>query len=181
VSYRDLVGFGRRFIDIEPGELRDEVVYQVGALDMLARAAGTRVTYVKPHGALHAAVASHDGHAGALVEAVRRSGGHLVLLGAPGSRLLELAEAAGVRCASEGFPDRGYGAAGFLLPRSAPGALVTDPAEVARRAVEMAGTVDSLCVHGDSPGAVRTAVAVRAALEAAGVLLRPFAPPGRIA
>jgi UPF0271 protein len=179
VSYRDLAGFGRRFLDVEPAELRDEVVYQVGALQALARAAGTRVTYVKPHGALHAAVATHDGQAGAVVEAVRRVGGHLVLLGAPGSQLLELAEQAGVRCATEAFPDRGYGADGFLLPRSAPGALVTDPAEVARRAVEMAGTADSLCVHGDSPAAVRTAAAVRAALEAAGAVLRPFAPPGR--
>ena len=187
-SYRDLAGFGRRFIDVEPAELTDDLLYQLAALDGIARAAGTRVSYVKPHGALYNAAVTHEGHAGAVVDAVLAYDRRLPVLGLPGSALLRSAEAAGMRPVAEGFADRGYTADGRLVPRREPGALVEDPAVVAERAVRMAtdgvvvavdGTrllmpVESVCVHGDTPGAVAIAGAVRDALESAGVALAPF-------
>jgi 5-oxoprolinase (ATP-hydrolysing) subunit A len=189
VSYRDLAGFGRRFLDVEQAELTDDLLYQLAALDGIARVAGTRVTYVKPHGALYNAAVSHEGHAQAVIDAVLAYDRQLPVLGLPGSALLRRAEAAGLRPVAEGFADRGYTAAGALVPRSEPGALVQDPATVAERAVRMAadgvveavdGTtlrmpVRSVCVHGDTPGAVRIARAVRTAIEDAGLSLRPFA------
>jgi 5-oxoprolinase (ATP-hydrolysing) subunit A len=189
VSYRDLAGFGRRFLDVEPAELTDDVLYQLAALDGMARVAGTRVSYVKPHGALYNAAVSHEAHAQAVVDAVLAYDRRLPVLGLPGSALLREAEAAGMRPVPEGFADRGYTPAGTLVPRNRPGALVDDPAEVAERAVRMAadgvvvavdGTrllmpVQSVCVHGDTPGAVDIARAVRTALADAGLALRPFA------
>lgn len=189
VSYRDLAGFGRRFLDVEPAELADDLLYQLAALDGIARTAGTRVSYVKPHGALYNAAVRHEGHAGAIVDAVLAYDRRLPVLGLPGSALLRTAEAAGMRPVAEGFPDRGYRSDGTLVPRTQPGALVHDPAVVAERAVRMAaagvvGTVDgtsllmpveSVCVHGDAPGAVERAAAVRTALEAAGLSVAPLA------
>jgi 5-oxoprolinase (ATP-hydrolysing) subunit A len=189
VSYRDLAGFGRRFIDVDPGELSDDVLYQLAALDGIARASGTRVSYVKPHGALYNAAVSHEGQARAVVDAVAAYGGGLPVLGLPGSALLRAAESAGLPTVREGFADRGYTPTGTLVPRREPGALVHDAAEVAERAVRMAvdgqvlavdGTrvrldVESICVHGDTAGAVELARAVRTALEAAGLALAPFA------
>jgi UPF0271 protein len=188
VSYRDLAGFGRRFVEADPAELTDDLLYQLAALDGIARVAGTRVTYVKPHGALYNAAVHHAGHARAVVDAVLAYDRGLPVLGLPGSELLRAAEAAGLRPVAEGFADRGYTADGALVPRREPGALVEDPAEVAERAVRMAtdgvvvavdGTrltvpVESVCVHGDTPGAVQLARAVRGALDAAGVTLAPF-------
>jgi UPF0271 protein len=189
VSYRDLAGFGRRFVDADPGELADDVLYQLAALDGIARAEGTRVSYVKPHGALYNAAVTHEGQAGAVADAVAAYGGGLPVLGQPGSALLRAAQSAGLRAVPEGFADRGYTAAGTLVPRGEPGALVHDPAAVADRAVRMAVhgevvavdgrrvplAVESVCVHGDTPGAVDLARAVRTALEAAGLELAPFA------
>jgi 5-oxoprolinase (ATP-hydrolysing) subunit A len=189
VSYRDLAGFGRRFIDVEQAELTDDVLYQLAALDGIARVAGTRVSYVKPHGALYNAAVSHERHAQAVIDAVLAYDRRLPVLGLPGSALLRRAEAAGLSPVAEGFADRGYTAAGALVPRREPGALVHDPEIVAERAVRMAargvveavdGTtlpmpVRSVCVHGDTPGAVQMARAVRTAIEAAGLSLRPFA------
>jgi UPF0271 protein len=188
VSYRDLPGFGRRFIDVEPDELADDVLYQLAALDGIARASGSRMAYVKPHGALYNAVVDHDAQAQAVVQAVVAFDRTLPVLGLPGSALLRTAEAAGLRAVPEGFADRGYTPAGTLVSRREPGALVHDPATVAERAVRMAadgevlavdGTrvrvdVESVCVHGDTPGAVELARAVRAALEAAGLTPAPF-------
>jgi UPF0271 protein len=188
VSYRDLAGFGRRFIDVDPAELVADVLYQLAALDGIARAAGTRVSYVKPHGALYNAAVSHEAQAQAVVDAVLAFDRRLPVLGLPGSALLRAVEAAGMRPITEGFADRGYTPDGRLVPRREPGALVEDPAAVAGRAVRMAtegvvvavdGTpllmpVESVCVHGDTPGAVELARAVRAALTAAGVAVRPF-------
>ena len=188
VGYNDLAGFGRRFVDIDPVDLVADVVYQVGALQGLCAAAGTRVAYVKPHGALYNAVVHHEAQADAVVQAVRRVDRDLVVLGLPGSMLLGLAEEAGLRTATEAFADRGYTAEGRLVPRSHAGALLKDPEVVAARAVRMAvegvveavdGTVvevraDSVCVHGDSPGAVSMATAVRRSLESAGMRLTPF-------
>ncbi|HWG98921.1 MAG TPA: 5-oxoprolinase subunit PxpA [Pilimelia sp.] len=194
VAYRDLAGFGRRRIDYAPDELRDDLLYQMAALDGFARAAGSRVRYVKPHGALYHAAATDEGQAGAVVAAVLDHGAGLPVLGPPGSALLRLAAAAGLPAVPEGFADRGYLPDGGLVPRGRTGAVVTDPQEAAARAVRIAvegrvravdGTdvpcrVASLCVHSDTPGAVSVAAAVRAALTAAGVPLRPFTgpPPG---
>jgi UPF0271 protein len=189
VGYRDLAGFGRRFLDVEPAELADEVVYQVGALDALARVSGLRVRYVKPHGALYNAVVHHEAQAAAVVAAVRSYDDTLPLVGLPGSVLLRAAGSAGLRTVREAFADRGYAADGTLVPRREAGAVLDDPAAVARRVVTIVtegkveavdGTwvpvaCDSVCVHGDSPGAVAMAREVRAALLAAGVELRPFA------
>jgi UPF0271 protein len=183
VSYRDLAGFGRRFMDVEPGELADDVLYQLAALDGIARASGSQVRYVKPHGALYNAVVTHEAQAAAVVAAVRDLDPSLPVLGLPGSALLRAAEDAGLRTVAEGFADRGYTPQGTLVPRREPGALVHDPDQVAARAVRMAaegvveavdGTVvpvavESVCVHGDTPGAVALARAVREALAAAGL------------
>jgi len=189
VSYRDLAGFGRRFLDVEPAELADEVLYQLAALDGIARASGTDVGYVKPHGALYNAAVTHEAQAQAVVDAVVAYDPTLPVLGLPGSALLRLADAAGLTTVAEGFADRGYTPQGTLVSRREPGALVEDAGEVAARAVRMVvegvvvavdGTavdlqVQSLCVHGDTPGAVGLARAVRTALEEAGVRLAPFA------
>jgi UPF0271 protein len=189
VSYRDLAGFGRRFLDVEPAELTADVLYQLAALDGIARAAGTRVAYVKAHGALYNAAVTHEGQARAILDAVLAHDRRLPILGLPGSVLLREAEAAGMHPVPEGFADRGYTPAGTLVPRTEPGAVLHDPVAVAQRAVRMAADgvvvavdgstvlmpVRSVCVHGDTPGAVEIARAVRAALEAAGLAVRPFA------
>ncbi len=189
VGYRDLAGFGRRFLDMDPVELTDDVLYQLGALDGLCRVAGVAVRYLKPHGALYNAVVHHEGQARAVVDAVRAYDSGLPVLGLPGSALLAAAEAAGLRAVPEFFADRGYSASGTLVPRSEPGALLHDPAEVAGRVrrlladglvravdgTEVAVRAESVCLHGDSPGAVGMAAAVRAGLEAAGIGLRAFA------
>ncbi|HEX9337782.1 MAG TPA: 5-oxoprolinase subunit PxpA [Pseudonocardiaceae bacterium] len=189
VSYRDLAGFGRRFIDMAANELADDVLYQIGALEAFARAAGSRVGYVKPHGALYNATVHHGVQAGAVVAGVRAYG-VLPVLGLPDSRLLAAAAAAGLPCVEEAFADRGYTPEGTLVPRTEPNALITDTDAVVERATRLAsrgeivavdGTVlpcaaRSLCLHGDTPGAVRHATAVRAALESAGVPITPFVP-----
>ncbi len=190
VGYRDLVGFGRRYVDVDPDELTQDVVYQVGALQALAHAAGTRVTYVKPHGALYNAIARDQGQAAAVVRAVVEVDASLVVLGSAGSAWLRLAAAAGLTVVHEAFADRAYTADGELVPRSLPGAVLSDVDEVVRRCLAMARgeavpdvdgapifvAAQSLCVHGDTPGAVEVARAVRAALTTAGVDVRAFAP-----
>jgi UPF0271 protein len=190
VSYRDLAGFGRRYMAVPPAELRDEVLYQLGALAAFARAAGTAVTYLKPHGALYHAVVRDEGQAGAVAAAAADFDPGLAVLGLPGSALLEAARIAGLRAVPEAFADRGYTHAGGLVSRNEPGALVTDPSAVAERVLRMVtegelSTVTgrtlsvapaSVCVHGDTPGAAAIARRVREALDAAGVAVRPFAP-----
>ena len=176
VSYRDLVGFGRRFIDVDPVELADEVLYQIGALDACARAAGTEVVYEKPHGALYNATVHHEKQAKAVVDGVKAFK-DLPILGLPFSHLLHWAEAAGLRPVQEAFADRGYLPDGTLVPRGQENALLTDTKQVVERAVRLLsgelvavdGAVikvqaESLCVHGDTPGAVEHARAVREAL-----------------
>jgi 5-oxoprolinase (ATP-hydrolysing) subunit A len=189
VSYRDLAGFGRRYIAYEPAELTADVLYQLAALDGIARAAGTRVRYVKPHGALYHAAAGDPVQARAVAAAVAEYDRSLPVLSLPGSHLLAAAEQAGLRGVREAFLDRAYTPDGGLVPRGRPGAVISDPAEVAARAVRMAadgtvtavggGTVtvdaESLCVHGDTPAAVEVARRVRATLEDVGVPLAPFA------
>ncbi|WP_327007142.1 LamB/YcsF family protein [Dactylosporangium sp. NBC_01737] len=182
VSYRDLAGFGRRRIDVDPATLTDELRYQIGALSAFGP-----ISYVKPHGALYNTAAVDPAHASAVVAAARLR--ELPVLCQPGSVLARLADEAGLRVVGEGFVDRGYLPDGRLVPRSAEGAVLTDVEAVAARAVRMAvdgevvavdGSVlslpfESLCVHGDTPGAVAMASAVRAALLAAGVSPTPFA------
>lgn len=189
VSYPDLVGFGRREIDEAPDDLTADVLYQIGALEAFARAAGSRVRYVKPHGALYNRIARDPVQAAAVVEAIRRYDPALPLLTLPGSAAMRAAEEAGIPAVAEGFADRAYTAEGRLVSRREPGAVLHDPGQVATRAVVMATegrveTVDggevtvevrSLCVHGDTPGAVELAKAVRAALDEAGLPLEAFA------
>lgn len=183
VGYRDLAGFGRRRIDYDPGELRDDIVYQIGALSAFGR-----VRYIKPHGALYNTAAVDSDQAGAVVDAVRSYDATLPVLCQPGSVLARLAAAAGLRVVGEGFADRAYRPDGRLVPRGEPAAVVYDPEAVVAAAVRMAvagqviavdGTVlsqpiESLCLHGDTPGAVNLARRVRTALTAAGVVLAPF-------
>ncbi len=170
VSYDDRANFGRVPVDVPPGVLADQVADQVQTLAEAARQAGVAVGYVKPHGALYHRVAADPEQAAAVLAG---SAG-LPVLGFPGGVLLDLAAAAGRAVFTEGFPDRGYGADGRLLPRSHPDALVHDPADVAARAVRLAAGVDSVCVHGDSPSAVAAAAAVRDRLARAGFTVRAF-------
>jgi UPF0271 protein len=169
VSYLDREHFGRMPHDVAADVLRDQVAEQVGVLSEIAEAAGTRVRYVKPHGALYHRVTDDPEQA----EAVLAGSGRLAVLGFPGSRLLALATAAGRTTFEEGFPDRGY-AEGRLVARDRPGALLETGDEIAAQAVRLASAVASLCLHGDSPGAVRHAQVVRRALEAAGYAVAPF-------
>ncbi|MEI2277622.1 LamB/YcsF family protein [Paenarthrobacter ilicis] len=188
VGYRDLAGFGRRFMDIDPVELADDVVYQIGALQALAAVSGAKVHYVKPHGGLYNAIVKHTAQARAVVEAVKSVDPNLPILGLPGSEVLRLAEEAGLRGVSEAFADRAYNPDGTLVSRSQPGAVLHDPSEVAQHVLRMATeqsvrTIDgsilkiraeSICVHGDSPGAVAMATALKSALGDAGVTVGSF-------
>ena len=189
VGYQDLAGFGRRSIDIDAASLTNDVIYQLGALDGFARVAGSRVRYVKPHGALYNRTVQDDDQAAAVVAALVAYDPTLPLLGLPGSALLRCAEQAGLPTVEEAFADRGYTAQATLVPRTQPGALLEDPAEVAERmvrmlitgrmlsvdGVEIAVSAQSICVHGDTPGAVSMALAVRNALAEAGIRIRAFA------
>jgi 5-oxoprolinase (ATP-hydrolysing) subunit A len=188
VGYRDLAGFGRRFIDVPDAELQADLLYQLGALQAFARVAGSCVRYVKPHGALYTTAAVNAVQAGAIAAAVAGYDTTLPLLGQAGSELARAAEASGVPFVAEAFADRAYQPDGRLVPRSQAGALLTDPGVVVAQALDIVtagrvGTVDggavavaaeSLCLHGDTPGAVDLALAVRAALEQAGVHIAPF-------
>lgn len=183
VSYPDRENFGRKFMDIEPEALIADVLYQIGALEAIAHSVGTSVAYVKPHGALYNSIVNHESQAAAVVAAVRSHGRSLPLMGLPGSLSLLLAVDAGLPVITEAFADRAYRPDGTLVPRSESGAVLTDTAEIARRVVGLVvdGTVtavdgstisvaaESVCLHGDTPGAVAHAQAVRDALEVAQV------------
>jgi UPF0271 protein len=188
VGYHDLAGFGRRFVDVDPHELTQDVIYQIGALDGFARVAGDRVRYVKPHGALYNAIVHHVEQAAAVVEAVLEYDPSLPVLGLPGSVWLRLAERSGLRVVHEAFADRAYAADGTLVPRDRPGAVLHDVEQVVRRCVALARgeaiddvegqplrlSPQSVCVHGDTPGAADIALRVRKALMDAGAMLSPF-------
>jgi UPF0271 protein len=190
VSYRDREGFGRRPVDVPPRELARHIAEQCRVLAEEAAPAGATVSYLKPHGALYHRMAVDARVAGAVLEGMAL-GGIGVVLAPPRSVVARLAGDGGPRVVVEGFADRVYRADGTLAPRGEPGAVVDDPEEAARRAVSLAVeggiTADdgtwvelrcrSLCVHGDTPGAVETATAVRAALASAGVSIDPFAGP----
>ncbi|MFD8761586.1 LamB/YcsF family protein [Streptomyces mirabilis] len=188
VSYRDLAGFGRRAMDVPPDELAAEVAYQIGALEVFARAAGACVSYVKPHGALYNRVVHDEEQAAAVVEGVLLADAALPVLGLPSSRLLKLAERAGLPTATEAFADRAYTEQGTLVPRTQADAVITDAEAVVERSLGLArfgmvtshsGTpipvrARSLCLHGDTPGAVDLARRVRARLESSGVAVKAF-------
>ena len=188
VGYRDLAGFGRRSLDMTFDELFGDVLYQLGALDGMAHAVGASVDYVKPHGALYNRIVHDPDQAEAVVAAVHAYDPGLPVLGLPGSAWLKLAEESGHPVFREAFVDRAYLPDGTLVPRSEEGAVLHDPAAVVAQAVRLAtrkevvavdGTVvpvsaDSLCIHGDTPGAVNMAAAVRAGLEEAGVEIDAF-------
>lgn len=189
VGYRDLAGFGRRAMRVPPAELTAEVLYQLAALDGIARTVGTRVRYVKPHGALYNAIVDDAEQAAAVVDAVNAYDTGLAVLGLPGSQVLRIAAEHGLPTVAEAFGDRAYQADGRLVPRRVPGSLITDPDAVAARCLELARTgrvtsLDghpvevrprSLCIHGDTPGAVELVRRARAALVADGVTIAPFA------
>jgi UPF0271 protein len=187
-SYPDLVGFGRRRMELSDDELSAAVLYQLGALDACCRAAGTRLAYVKPHGALYHEVVSNPGAARAFVAAVVVLA-PLAVLGPAGSELLGAARKAGLKTAAEVFADRAYRADGRLVPRGEPGAVIDDPDAVAARVVEMVTRrsvtavdgssvpllLDSICLHSDTPGAVALARRVCGELLGAGVEIGAFA------
>ncbi|WP_370333700.1 LamB/YcsF family protein [Mycolicibacterium hippocampi] len=188
VSYRDLEGFGRRFIDVPPDDLTADVIYQIGALQALARVAGTELSYVKPHGALYNSIVEHRDQARAVVEAVHAVDPGLAILGLTGSALFAEAQRVGLRTVAEAFADRAYRPDGRLVSRRERDAVLSDPDEIAERVMSMVSagrvtavdgstiqiSVESICVHGDSPGAVAIACAVRDRLAADGVRLEPF-------
>jgi UPF0271 protein len=188
VSYRDLAGFGRRYIDVTPEDLTADVMYQIGALQALAHVAGSAVCYVKPHGALYNTIVNDRGQASAVAEAVHAVDAGLPVLGLAGSVFFEEAAALGLRTVPEAFADRAYRPDGQLVSRRERNAVLHDIAEIADRVSSMVNagrvvavdgstipiSVESVCVHGDSPGAVQIATAVRERLVADGVKLAPF-------
>jgi len=171
VSYRDLAGFGRRFLDVDEYTLQQEVIFQIAALDGIARVAGTSVSYVKPHGALYNTIGEHEAQAAAVVAAVREYDASLTVMGLADAVWIRLARQAGLRTVREAFADRAYTSEGRLVSRREPGSVLHDATEIAQRCVTMATgepvadvngdpmtlAADSICVHGDTPGAVEIA------------------------
>jgi UPF0271 protein len=188
VSYPDLAGFGRRNMDVASADLVADVIYQIGALKGLAAAAGTAVRYVKPHGALYNTIAHDERQARDVIAAIRAVDPGLALVGLAGSPLLGWARASGLRAVAEAFADRAYTPQGTLVSRREKGAVLHDAQEVAARMLRLAteGVVtaidgstvrieaESVCVHGDSPGAVEIAREVRSLFERSGVAVRSF-------
>ena len=189
VAYRDLVGFGRRAMDVDSDDLIADVIYQIGALQGLAKAAGTQVRYVKPHGALYNTIAHDARQARDVITALREIDQGLVLVALAGSPLIGWAREQGLRVVAEAFADRAYTPTGALVSRREKGAVLHDEALIAERMLRLVteGVVeaidgslvrlqaDSICVHGDSPGAVAIARQVRERLERAGVAIASFA------
>lgn len=186
-GFPDLAGFGRRNMSASPREVEDFVLYQVGALAAIAAAEGVRLQHVKPHGALYNMAIRDRGLSEAIARAVASFDRTLILFALPATELLRAGAAAGLRVAAEGFADRSYEPDGSLTPRTRSGAVIHSPADVVVRAVRMAregvvrstdGTevsmrVDTICTHGDTPGSSELARELRAALEAAGIVVRP--------
>lgn len=188
-AYRDLVGFGRRVMDISAIDLTNDVIYQIGAVQSLARAAGTTVRYVKPHGALYNTIGHHETQARAVVEAILAVDETLPLLVLPGTVIERVADAAGIRTVTEAFADRAYNPDGTLASRSQPGSVLHNVDEVVERVLRMTTertiiavdgsaidiNTESICVHGDTPGAVAMAAAIHQALIGASVQIASFA------
>jgi 5-oxoprolinase (ATP-hydrolysing) subunit A len=186
-SYPDLLGFGRRPMQISRQEARDYMLYQIGALRAFVEAAGLALQHVKPHGAIYNVAAKDRELSLGIAEAVKEAGGDLVLMGLPDSEMLKAAQEVGVRIAREAFGDRAYNEDGSLVSRKIAGSLITDPDRVAERVVGLAqGRVtavtgkeirfqaDTICLHGDTPGAATIARRVRERLEKDGAQVRPL-------
>lgn len=185
VSYRDLHGFGRRFIAYGRQELTDDLLYQMGALEAFARSAGGKIDYIRAHGALYNAAATVTDHAQAIIDATREYNPDLALLAQPGTETWRLGQEGGLNVLAEAFVDRAYTPKGLLVPRTEPNAMITDPEAAAARAVEMVTReeviaidgsripvkAEAILVHCDTVGSVDIARATRKALEAAGVEL----------
>lgn len=188
-GYRDLAGFGRRFMDMTPRELTNDVIYQIGALQGLAQAAGTAVKYVKPHGALYNTIVHHEGQAQAVVEAIGTAQPQLPIMVLAHSEIQRAAQAAGLRTITEAFADRAYNPDGTLVSRLEPGSVLYSIDAVIEHVLRLVtqgqvraidGTLievdaQSVCVHGDTPSAGAMAAAVREALQGAGVHVGSFA------
>jgi UPF0271 protein len=191
VGYPDRVGFGRRAMAMSTEEIATDVLYQIGALYAFCREAGVALRHVKAHGALYNQGERDPAVAAGIAEGIRRFGAPLVLVAPEGSAMAQAARAVGLPLAREGFADRAYRADGTLVPRRESGSVLTDPREVAERAVRLARdgrltsvdgqsvavAADTICIHGDTPGAETLAKAVRQALEAAGIAVVPFESP----
>ncbi len=188
VSYPDRVGFGRRDLDATYDELKADVIYQIGALKGIAAAAGTTVQYVKPHGALYNRIATDAKQGQAVIDAIKAIDPSLVLMGLANAPILELAAKSGLATVAEAFADRAYTPEGHLVSRREAGAVLHDAAKIADRMVQLArnGTLEaidgsvikieaqSICVHGDSPGAVAIAQEIRRRFEADGISIKSF-------
>ena len=193
VAYPDLVGFGRRNMDPSSTELVADVIYQIGALQGIAQAAGTTVSYVKPHGALYNTIAHDTRQANDVITGILAIDPELTLMALAGSPIIELARERGLRVVAEAFADRAYNDDGSLVSRREAGAVLHDAEQVAERMLNLVRTgelesisgrtvrlqADSVCVHGDSPGAIEMARRIRARFDEAGVELKPFAGPTR--
>jgi 5-oxoprolinase (ATP-hydrolysing) subunit A len=186
-GYPDLLGFGRRPMQLSPGEARDYLLYQIGALYAFAKAEGLRLQHVKPHGALYRVAANDRLLSQGIAEAIVEVDPTLILVGPPGSEIVKAGQEAGLRVAQEGFGDRAYNEDGSLVSRSMPGALLTDPDAVADQVLLMVEgkaraitgrmisiTVDTVCLHGDTPGAPAIAKRLRERLALAGVETMPL-------
>ena len=190
-GYPDLVGFGRREMKVSPQHVEDMVLYQIGALAAIAGSEGMRLQHVKAHGALYNQAVRDRALADAIARAIRAFDRSLIMFVLPESELHRAAEAAGLPLAREGFADRTYESDGSLTPRTEPGAVIHDPAEVVQRAVRMATEgritatdgseillrVDTICTHGDTPGAHELTRRLRAGLERAGVRVASVGSP----
>jgi UPF0271 protein len=178
-GFPDRDGFGRRDLHLSPREVEDIVVYQVGALAAIAAVQGVRLQHVKPHGALFNIAVRDRAVADAIARATASVDRSLILFGLPDSELVAAGVAAGLRTAREAFADRAYRADGTLVPRTEPGAVIDDPAQVLGRVVTMAGDpgVDTICVHGDTPGAADLAARIRKTLIAAGIEVKAIGQP----
>ena len=189
-GYPDRANFGRVFVDMSADEIENLIVFQVGALAGFVRSRGGRLTHVKPHGALYHSAAEFPDVARAIAEGVRRAGDNLMLVGAAGSLLIGAGEDAGLAVAEEAFADRRYRPDGTLVPRGEPGALLTDPDEAAEQAVGLARDgvaiaqdrtrvpvrADTICLHGDTPGAVEIAKRIHELFRSAGIRIAPVEP-----
>ncbi len=187
-GYPDLAGFGRRNLQTFPGEIRNYILYQIGAMSAFAKAAGTSLQHVKPHGALYNFASENEGAAREIIEAVKSYDPDLILVVLSGSIVAQLAKQAGLKVAQEAFPDRAYLANGQLAPRKLPGSVIHDEAVVRERVVKLITTgklisidgkelslkADTLCIHGDTPGAWKLAKTIRESLEKEGITVAPL-------
>lgn len=187
-GFPDLMGFGRRNMNLSNEEVKDIIIYQVGALEAFAKAAGKVLQHVKPHGALYNVAAKNEAYANAIIEAVHAVNPKLVLFALANSKMAKIAARAGLRVASEVFADRAYNSDGSLVSRNVKGAVIEDEKLVAERAVRIVqekkvkavdgqmmkfDKVHTICVHGDTLNAVELAKAIKKALLAANIEVVP--------